>query len=158
MLHKRLCHGLPALLGVFLFLAIVLGVWFFVLRDDVMSFGAEGKTYFKPAVATEGDAIEICFDDAAWYRVCPSRLITYLTPAKGPRLDDLPVYTLKMPAKPQKTPQKCRLWHVPVLGPDRSEGPAVLTGHVESECSLLDYGHPIITPFPTLRVEIKKRR
>jgi len=157
------CHGLPALIGVIVFVGVVLGLWQFVYRGEVMSYGiTKDSVRFKPTTATEGDTIELCFDDIVWKRLCPSHLVTNLTPAKGPRLDLTP-YPINTPfhvdAKdlPHRVTPKCRKWVVPDLGPDRSAGLAVLSGFGESYCSPLDYWRPIITPLPSAKITINKR-
>ncbi len=150
------CHGLPALIGAIVFVGVVLGSWQFVYRGDVVSYGDPSKVYFKPAVATEGETVELCFDDVVWKRICRSRLVTYLTPAKGARIE-LDTYNIRPPGEPSRVPPKCRKWVVPHLGPDRAAGTAMLSGHAESECSPLDYWRPIITPMPSAKITINKR-
>lgn len=149
------CHGLPALLAAVVFVGLVLALWQFVFRGEVVSYGDPAKVYLKPAVATEGDAIELCFDDVVWKRICRSKLVTYLTPAKGPRIE-LETYNIRPPSEPGRVPPKCRKWVVPDLG-DRTAGAAVLSGYAESECSPLDYWRPIITPMPGAKITINKR-
>lgn len=150
------CHGLPALAGALAFVVVVIGMWQFFFRHEVVSYGAPAKTYFNTARAVEGDAIELCFDDVVWYRVCPAWLVTHLTPARGPRLD-LPTYRISKPAEAGRVPPKCRKWVVPELGPQRSAGPAVLSGYAEFQCSPLDYWWPIRTPMPSVKIDITKK-
>ena len=156
------CHGLPALLSAIVFVGVVLGLWQFVYRGDVVSYSDSGKIYreppvhLKPEVATEGETIELCFDDVVWKRICRSRLVTYLTPAKGARIE-METYSIRPPGEPSRVPPKCRKWEVPYLGPDRAAGIAMLSGHAESECSPLDYWRPIITPMPSAKITINKR-
>lgn len=147
---------LPALLGVIAFVAVVFGSWQLFFRGNVVSYGDASRSYFKPATATEGDTIEICFDDIVWKRLCRSQLVTHFTPARGPRLDLLP-YPINVPATAQRVPPKCREWKVPMLGPDREAGMAVVSGFAESECSPLDHWYPIYTPLPSLKLNVKKR-
>jgi len=138
-------------------IALVVAFWHWVLRADVVTYGDPTKTYFQPASATEGDQIEICFDDLVWYRLCRGRLITRLTPAKGSRMD-LEAYTISTPAKVGRVPPKCRKWTVPALNSDREEGAAVLDGFAEFECWPIDHWSPIVMTMPPLKLNILKRK
>jgi hypothetical protein len=153
-LALKYCHGLPALVAFIIGGLIVLGMWQFIYRGDVVSYGDPAKVYFKPAAATEGDAIELCFDDVVWKRICRSKLITYLMTANG-RIE-METYNIRPPKEPSRVPPKCRKWVVPDLG-DRAAGASVLSGYAESECSPLDYWRPIITPMPGAKITINKR-
>lgn len=140
------------------FVGVVFLVWFGFLRGEVVSYGDPLKTYFKPVAGVEGQPIQLCFEAVVWKRLCPSQLVTYLTPVRGQRLD-LETYTINAPPPidpetkeplvlPHKLPPKCRWWTVPMLGENREAGAAVLSGHVRSECGLLDHWHPIYTQLP----------
>lgn len=167
------CHGLPAFLGVIAFFAVVFAMWMLLFRSEVVNYGDPKSVYFEPNVATEGDTVSLHFDDVVWKRLCPSRLVTYLTPAKGSRLD-LETYIINVPYTidevqpdgtvvkvktplPHRVPPKFRKWIVPELGKNQSPGLAVVSGHIESECSPLDHWRPIITPMPSAKITINKR-
>lgn len=152
----RRYYGLPGLAAALAFVVTFIGVWQFFFRTPPVEYGDASRTHFNVSRATEGDAIEICFDDIVWRRVCPSYLVTNLTPARGPRLD-LPRYRISAPAEPGRVPPKCRKWTVPELGAGRAPGIAVLSGYVESQCSPLDYWYPIRTPMPTVKLDISKK-
>jgi hypothetical protein len=138
-------------------IALMLAAFQWVLRSDVVSYGDPSKTYFKPAKGMEGDKIELCFDDLAWHRLCRGRLVTFLTPAKGPRMD-LEDYAIKTPLATGRVPPKCRAWIVPTLGSDREAGPAIIDGYAENECWPLDHWVPIVRPLPKLKLDITRRQ
>lgn len=142
-----------------LFIAMVIvpiAIYQWGMRGDVLSYGDPAKTYFKPASAMEGDRIELCFDDVTWRRLCRGRLVTHLTPSKGPRMD-LDDYPIKTPLATGKVTPKCRAWTVPDLGSDREAGTATLHGYAENECWPLDHWVPIVRPLPSVKLEIRKR-
>ena len=129
------------------FVAVTILIWGTLLRGEVVSYGDPLKTYLKPTQGIEGTDIQICFDDVVWKRLCPSKLVTYLTPVRGSRLD-LGTYEINVPATTGRIPPKCRWWKVPMLGENREAGAAVMAGHVQSECGLLDRWYPIYTQLP----------
>jgi hypothetical protein len=164
-------YWLPVLVGLAVFCGGVLAHWWFFLRGEVVSYGAVDRTYFSQARAVEGDEIEICYEAITWKRLCRSKLVTYVVPFRGPRLD-LATYDVKTPPKRGPVDAKCRAWptleypKVPSLGgndplgrPYRAEGPAVWTGHIESECSIYDhwFAAPIYTALPPVRFEWLRR-
>ena len=161
------CRGLPALAGALAFVVCIIAAWQIFFRADAVTYGDPTMTKFSVSRATEGETIELCFADVVWQRLCPSRLVTSLTPASGLRLD-LETYRVNVPwlvddngrkvepTLPYRVPPKCRKWTVPDLGPNRSAGVAAIYGHVESQCTPLDYWWPIRTPVPTLLLDIKK--
>lgn len=144
-------------LVIILLAAVVAALYQWGLRSDVLSYGDPSKTYFKPAKATEGDRIEICFDDLSWHRLCRGRLVTYLTPSKGPRMD-LDNYPIRTPLSTGRVPPKCRAWIVPTLGSDREAGVATVEGYAENECWPLDHWVPIVRTLPKMKIEITKKK
>lgn len=150
------CHVPAAIAAILLCLLVMAFTWRVFFRPEVMSYGDPREISFVPATATEGDEIELCFNDVVWHKVCASRLVTHLTPARGPRLD-LPSYAISAPPEAGRVPPKCRKWQVPLLGRSREPGPAVLSGFAESRCSYLDLFHPIYTPLPPVKIKILRR-
>lgn len=140
-------------LGVIVGVFALLGIWHWVLRAEVVSYGDPAKNYFNPASATEGDEIELCFDDITWFRLCRGRLVTYLTPAAGQRLD-LVSYTINTPTRTGKVPPKCRKWVVPSLG-ERQAGTGTLGGHAEFNCGF--FAPRMVTPLPPIKLNITKK-
>jgi len=152
------CRIVPLLIGTVAFAVIFAGFWQFFFRGEVVSYGDPSKVYFSPGAAKEGEDIELCFDDIVWKRLCPTFLITHLTPARGPRMD-LPSYKIHVPSKAERVPPKCRSWKVPSLGLSRVAGPAVLSGFAESYCTPMDviFRRPIYTDLPSARIDISRK-
>ena len=141
------------------FVGVTLLIWGTLLRGEAISYGNPVNTYFKPTEGIEGTDIQLCLDDVTWKRLCPSQLVTQLTPVRGSKLD-LGAYPINVPPSvnpetgeelmlPHKLAKKCRWWKVPMLGENREAGAAVMTGYVRTECTpYLDQRWPIFAPFP----------
>ena len=137
------------------FVGVSLVIWVSFYRGTVVSYGDPTKVYFKGldgnrenVIGVESQEIWLCFDDIVWKQICPSRLITHLTPAGGARLD-LGSRVIDNPPVADRVPPKCRRWKVPEINSDQMPGRAVLSGHVRSECTPLDRWYPIYTPMPS---------
>ena len=137
--------------------AIVVGgaaaIWQWGLKPDmspVMSYGTADKTFFKPNETVEGETIEFCLTGITWHRLCPSTLITHLTPSTGLRID-LPGYNINVPGQIGPVKAKCRAWVVPSLG-DRSSQ-MIFSGFAESLCGTTR----IITNLPAVPITINRR-
>jgi hypothetical protein len=125
--------------------------------SPVMDYGAAEKSYFRPDVAAPGEQVQICFDDASWMRLCPSKLKVWFFDNNGKRLDfddAFTVHTILLPAKVGKLPPKCRAWMIPTGLP---EGHIVQEGIVTSECPPLGSWWVIRKDFPRLRLTVRKQ-
>lgn len=146
-----------------MFFGVIIAIWFGFYRGEVVSYGDPMKVYFKDlngnkenVQGVEGEKIWFCLDDVVWKQICPSTLATQLTPTRGPRLD-LETHVLNNPPTASRVPPKCRRWEVPELTKDQTPGPAVMSGHVRSECSPLDHWYPIYTPMPSAKFNWVRR-
>ena len=132
-------------------------IWHWFLKPDmspVLSYGAPSQTFFRPAVATEGDTIEFCLHGVTWHRLCPSSLTTYLKPSRGDRLDLAP-YPINVPAQRGPVEKKCRPWLVPKIA-DRSNQ-MIFSGFAESLCGKKDNPTRIVADLPAVPITINKK-
>lgn len=141
----------------FVTIAAATAIWQWVLKPDmspVVSYGAASNTFFKPAQVVEGEAVELCFGSVTWHRLCPSQLITHLTPSKGARID-LPPYQISMPAQTGSVPPKCRQWIAPQIA-DRSNQ-MIFSGYAESLCGKKNDPTRIVADLPAVPITINKK-
>lgn len=136
------CHSFAAVGGI----AIALLLYVNFDRSDVIDYGAQSKSYLKPAKVRPGDQVNICLDDVTWKRLCPSVVTQTVVDVDG-RYNDYGTHTVSRPWKTGKLPPKCRAWTVPKL----PAGKATLTGYMFSQCGPLDYRWPITTKFPDIQ-------
>jgi len=147
----------------------VLAFWQWVMRADVLTYGAPTQTYLKintdpddkfamlrrernlPVEVTEGDEFEICFAGVTWYRLCQGTLTTHLTPTFGTRFD-FPVYPINTPLKVGPVAPKCRKIAAPALG--GRAGPFAFNGHARFTCWIS--GAPDVQ-LPSLKLDILRK-
>lgn len=150
-------HVVAGLAGFCLFIALMIAAWQWIYRPSVVvTYGAPDQTYFSPDGAAEGDDIDICFKGIDWKAICPSKLVLHITPFAGPRLD-WSSREIDVPDEVGPVKAKCRAVKVPRLGAHRTEGPAIVSGHVESECSPLDHWWKIYTKFPPTKLDWRRK-
>ena len=144
--------------AVLLLLGVVVRQWVFV-PSMVVSYGDPDDTFFRPAKATEGSTVELCFKKITWYRLCKGTVATHLTPFKGYRLD-LDLHPISTPDVAEQLPPKCRPWTVPILGPYREAGIATVGGVASFECVdpfPFNMNDPVRIKFPSVKIDIQKR-
>ena len=135
--------------------------WKWVVMSPVITFGAQGKTFYSPAHGRQGEPINWCVEDVVIFRICRSTEILRLTPERGHPIDLTHLISPKDDdggpmKKPGRIKPKCRITTVPKWD-DVTEGigNAVLTGYVSSFCWPFTWVE-VIDPFPTVKLTIDR--
>ncbi len=139
-------------------IVILATIWQWGLNGPVLSFGNPSKTYFMPSKTSPGDTIKLCMDDITWYKICPSKTVTYLQPPLVHRRD-FPNHDVSVPKATGKVPPKCRPFIVPDVVDINADGSktegyglAKFSIHTVSYCTLT-----VITTTPDIDLEIVKK-